>query len=62
MDIDRFKIEMLKSIANDIQNDIQNFNAIHFDSQTVRKYFRHYGEAIIGLAKIIQTIIEETKP
>jgi len=53
------KIEVLKTIADDMKKDAENFDGQPFTGRTVATYFGNQGAAIAALANIIRSILEE---
>lgn len=49
------KIEVLKLIADDMENDAKNFDGQPFNGKTVAEYFGNQGAAIAALANIIKS-------
>lgn len=53
------RIEVLKTIADDMENDVKNFDGKPFNGRTVAQYFGCQGAAITALANIVRSILEE---
>jgi len=58
---DNKRIEVLKLIAVDMENDAKKFDGKPFNGRTVAEYFGNQGAAIAALANIIKSILEENK-
>lgn len=52
------KIEVLKMIVDDMENDAKNFSGLPFNGKTVGEYFGNQGAAISALADIIKSLLE----
>ena len=50
-------IQILDTIAADMEQDAKDFDGKPFTGKTVATYFGYQGAAIAGLAKIMKTMI-----
>ena len=55
------RIKVLDMIAADVERDAKEFDGKPFNGRTVAEYFGNHGAAIAGLAKIVKSILEQTK-
>ena len=55
------KIEVLKMIAGDVENDAKEFDGKPFNGRTVAQYFGNHGAAIKALANIVREILENAE-
>ncbi len=55
------KIKILKMIAENMENDAENFDGRSFNGRTVAKYFGNQGASIAALAKVLVSILTEKK-
>lgn len=53
------RIEVLKTIAKDMETDAQEFDGKPFTGKTVAEYNGNQGAAIAALADIVRSILEE---
>lgn len=53
------KIEVLKTISEDMKNDAEQFDGKPFNGKTVAEYFGNHGAAIAALANILKSLLEE---
>lgn len=51
-------VKVLEMIAQDMEDDANNFDGKPFNGRTVAEYFGNQGAAIAALAKIIKSLIE----
>ena len=54
-------MKVLNMIAKDMKDDAERFDGKPFNGRTVAEYFGCHGAAIASLAKILISIIEESK-
>lgn len=59
--MDDNRIDVLKMIAKDMEDDAKDFDGKPFDGKTVATYLGHLGAAIATLADTIRSILEEGK-
>jgi len=53
------KIEILESIARDMENDAKEFDGRPFNGKTVAEYFGNQGAAIAALANVVKSILDD---
>lgn len=51
-------IEVLKTISEDMENDVKEFDGKPFNGKTVAEYFGNHGAAIASLADIVKLMLE----
>ena len=55
------RIEVLKTIAEDMKADAERFDGQPFTGKTVGEYMGYQGAAIAALANIIRSILEDSQ-
>lgn len=52
-------IEILKMVAEDVENDAANFDGQPFTGKTMATYMGNHGAAIAAIANVVREMIEE---
>jgi len=52
-------IEVMRMVANDMENDARDFDGQPFTGKTVGAYFGNHGAAIAAVAKSLMQVLED---
>lgn len=54
-------IRVLKMVEEDVEKDAAKFDGRPFNGKTVAEYFGNHGAAIDAVARVLRSMLEESK-